>query len=217
MNRLWYRPLGFSLFRNTSNSSQLQATQLTEKRGWSEGQVCWLVKLEEVCRFLCLKKKKQNNKWWWQQRRKKPGVRNNNFKQGSKEEEKNSYIFCFFSSSPQWRWICCLVFRRGRRKKNNNVNSTCMFSNIASQLRMTSPESPAKDNPHRFYTKAPTNLLGNRMLKTQAYTSGPWGETKQEIGGKKAPSLLWARDCLLYYFSLSLSLQLYQQRPDSTI
>ena len=44
-------------------------------------------------------------------------------------------------------------FDEEEEEKNNSINSTSIFSSITNQLRMTSPDSPAKDNPHRFYTK----------------------------------------------------------------
>ena len=80
-------------------------------------------------------------------KKKEPGVKKkSNIKQGS---TKDSYLFWFFFPSlPVEVDLLPGLSTRKKKKKSNNINSTCIFSSITSQLRMTSPDSPAKDNPH---------------------------------------------------------------------
>ena len=132
-------------FEPASSRAAYRETRLVRGSSVLAGKVGGVVSMS-----LLLKKKDRTTSDNSNKEKKSPGV-NSNIKQGS---TKDSYLFCFFPRPPNEMNLLSgvAVFRRGRRK-NNNVNNTCIFSSITSQLRMSSPDTPAKDNPHRFYAK----------------------------------------------------------------
>ena len=135
-------------------------------------------------------------------------------KQGS---TKDPYLFCFFPR-PQWRWICRLVWLSFDEEEEKATTSTALVSFRASQATyvwwalIAQPKIALTDS-----TQSSNQSSGRSQAKPQAHTSGPWGETKkkQGVGKKKVLPRSWGLE--IGCFTISLSLQLYQQRPDSTI